>query len=534
MGDSPALLTVAETATLLRVSSKTVRRMSSRGELVTCRLGRNVRVDALSVTRLLGLPVEFVESAPMAEKSQRTALVRFDEIENEWIGEIDHRTVRFKTTSREEAELRLAALEQAVPSPGAATLAPSAAEGNGPKQWAVYQEGTGFVIKYRDKSGRRKTHRISRTTRTPVKTMLDAQRYAAVWYREHVLLTGTAARPEPAPGEYPSMVARRLGVNGQTTFATLLNLWVSGEIHRAAPNACRLKETADDDLLRANKYIVPVIGHVPLSEFAGRAGRNHLQQVAAYVDEISPDRVGTLRHVLQIVRRVLGLAVAPLMVLDAQPIQKGDIPPARDTKAKSYLYPDEEAKLLGCTKVTVVRRMLFGLLAREGLRTEEAVSLSWSDVDLDRGVVSLDTNKTDDPRAWPLDPSVVRALTTWKTKFAVLDGSDLIFRHPVSLRPLKPGSYANSLRRALRRAGVDRPQLFQHNKHRQQLRAHDLRATFVTIALASGRTEAWVTRRTGHTSSAMVRKYERVAANYAELNLGPLVPLDTAIPEFRK
>ena len=379
-------------------------------------------------------------------------------------------------------------------------------------------------------------HRIPKKLPIPVKTKLDAQRFAAVWYREHVVLSGEAPRAEPAPtGDFPSTVARRLGVNGQTSFATLAKLWVTGKLHQVAPRTCKLKESARDDLVRLEKYVLPAIGHVPLIEFAGRNGRELLQQVAAYADEISPGlAIATMRQILQVVRRVLGFAVAPLMILDAQPIQRGDIPTARSTKAKSFIYPDEDAKLLGCTKVPVVRRLFFGTLDREGFRPKEAVLLCWRDVDLERGVVSLDKNKTDDPRAWALDPSVVRALALWKAKFTIIDGHELIFRDPVSLVPLKPVSYATSFRRALRRAGVTRPQLFDRSEHRQPIRAHDLRSTFVTISLALGKTEAWVTARTGHKSSAMVRTYQRTAASYAELNLGPLTPLDTAIPELTK
>jgi integrase len=48
------------------------------------------------------------------------------------------------------------------------------------------------------------------------------------------------------------------------------------------------------------------------------------------------------------------------------------------------------------------------------MRKEEALALTWSDVDLERGAVRLDENKTDDPRAWALDPSVTKALAWWR------------------------------------------------------------------------------------------------------------------------
>jgi integrase len=65
------------------------------------------------------------------------------------------------------------------------------------------------------------------------------------------------------------------------------------------------------------------------------------------------------------------------------------------------------------------------------------------------------------------------------------------------------------------------------------VRAYDLRATFVTLSLANGRSEAWVSARTGHRSSQMIHRYRRTALSVAELNLGELLPLNEAIPELR-
>jgi hypothetical protein len=64
------------------------------------------------------------------------------------------------------------------------------------------------------------------------------------------------------------------------------------------------------------------------------------------------------------------------------------------------------------------------------------------------------------------------------------------------------------------------------------LRAHDLRGAFVTLALARGRSESWVSTRTGHRSSLMIARYRTEASTAAELNLGWLVPLRLAIPEL--
>jgi integrase len=61
---------------------------------------------------------------------------------------------------------------------------------------------------------------------------------------------------------------------------------------------------------------------------------------------------------------------------------------------------------------------------------------------------------------------------------------------------------ARDFREHLAGAGVTRPELFEQSGHRRPIRVHDLRATFVTLALAAGRSEAWVADRTGHTGRA--------------------------------
>lgn len=97
---------------------------------------------------------------------------------------------------------------------------------------------------------------------------------------------------------------------------------------------------------------------------------------------------------------------------------------------------------------------------------------------------------------------------------------------------LDPYSLAENLRAYLKLAGIKRPQLYLANKHRLPLRAHDLRASFVTVALANGKTESWVADRTGHMSSQMIMRYKRWARGHAEQNLGEWVPLYQAIPEL--
>ena len=88
---------------------------------------------------------------------------------------------------------------------------------------------------------------------------------------------------------------------------------------------------------------------------------------------------------------------------------------------------------------------------------------------------------------------------------------------------------AEVFRADLATAGIDRAELFEATANRQPIRLHDLRATFVTLALAAGRSEAWVADRTGHRSSVMINGYRRAARTAAELGLGELAPLAGAV-----
>jgi integrase len=71
------------------------------------------------------------------------------------------------------------------------------------------------------------------------------------------------------------------------------------------------------------------------------------------------------------------------------------LPTRGKTPAKVCLFPDEERRLLGCTKLPIAWRLLIGILSREGMRLSELLRLEWSDVDLSTGTLTLDKNKTD-------------------------------------------------------------------------------------------------------------------------------------------
>ena len=321
--------------------------------------------------------------------------------------------------------------------------------------------------------------------------------------------------------------------NGAITFQRLGKRWTSGELARQYPDHVKPKRSADDDRYRLEKHIYPYVGDVPIVE--GGFTLDHAEKVMSKLPS-DPSAATTRRHVAQLMTRIMGIAVFPLRLIKASPIPRGFLPKPAPAKALPYLYPDEDRMLLGCADVALCWRMFFGFLDREGPRTSEAIGLALDDVDLVRGSVTLDKNKTDDPRAWALLPGDVRALRAWVALREEALGRKLRRDEPVFVDedggPIQDQHIAGRLREYLLVAKIDRPALFEKSAARRPMRAHDLRGTFVTHALANGRTESWVMDRTGHKSSLMINRYRRTARTAAELGLGDLAPLDEAIPEL--
>lgn len=300
----------------------------------------------------------------------------------------------------------------------------------------------------------------------------------------------------------------------KVTFKELAEDWVSGKLHEQWPDYVKAKKDVANDRSRLAK-LYETVGDVPIVEFS----LAHAKKAMATLPKNRTP--ATRRHYAQLMTKIMRIAVYPLELIERSPLPVGFLPSSRNNKAFSYLYPSEDAMLMSCTDVPFLRRALYGFLAREGCRLGEALSLCWRDLDLQRGAISLDENKTDEPRTWALSPGVAEALAMFKPDGASPDA--LVFGL------VNRDRAAEVFREHLKQAGVDRVQLFERSKNRRPIRIHDLRATFITLALANGRTETWAMDRTGHKSSNMVNHYRRQARQAGELNLGPLQPLNLVL-----
>jgi integrase len=489
--------------------------MIQRGELVGHRLGkRNIRVDALSVMRLLATPADAV-ARDAAMKSHKlpttpTLLLRQRGKAKEWTALVHGEEVGLGTDVAELASSAMAVV----------TIQKTEGEGRR-RDWRVFwdERRGAFVARYYDSEGRRRLHRVPRE----IRLQEEAERHTAEWFAELV------GRAPPAT----ELIASS-SLSSTLTFEQFGTLWTSGRLARMFSDHVRPKATAADDESRLRLHVYPIIGSFRVAEFEGQRGLELVERVLQRLPVAAGFSRSSRRQVLQAIHRLLTLAVYPAKLITANPLPKGFLPKPAKGRAKGYLYPSEDRQLLACLEIPLLHRLFYGLLTREGLRVSEALSLTWNDVDLERGVLHLAQNKTDDARSWAVDVGVAEGLRRWRRRFGDKAQQDVSILVAPDGTAIDRFEAARSLREHLRLAGVSRRQLFETDESRMAIRAHDLRATFITVNLALGKTEAWITDRTGHRSSQMIYTYKRAARTLAELNLGGFTPLHEAIPELRK
>jgi hypothetical protein len=299
--------------------------------------------------------------------------------------------------------------------------------------------------------------------------------------------------------------------------------YTSGELSRAYPDECPLvaAKQMKATVARLKLYILPIVRDVPVAAFTHDHARTVMQKL--------PPMSGTnRRHVAQIIGRLMHLA-AKIGLITASPLPRGWLPKITKRKHYSCLYPREDAKLLGHGETSEAFRLFCGVLNREGMREAELLDCCEWQWNLDEGTFTTMKTKTDDPRMWAIKPDVCAAMRIWRGKRDVDMSKD-------EDRKKRPFAYVDAVvsdrtklaryfRARLQAAGVDRTELFESTEHTGALRVHDMRATFVTVSLAEGRTETWIRDRTAHKSTSMIDRYRRTARQLEELHLGSLVDL---------
>jgi integrase len=320
-----------------------------------------------------------------------------------------------------------------------------------------------------------------------------------------------------------------------STFRELADAWTSGELHRRWPDHVAKKRSADVDKARLN-YLCELIvddkspkrrlGELPLGEVTVD---HAMAAMAQLPDECR--RPATRRQYAQLIGRVLKLACFPTALIAVSPLPRNFLPTVPEGDLVfPHFYPDEDLRLMRCESIEYGWRVLFGLCNREGGRLGEFLRrLKWSGIDVRRGELRLpggEFRKNGKPGVWQAEPGSIEALEPLRAL-----GGEGPFTHLPDDR-----KWSDRLADMMRAAGLEREALYYSNVSEgfRRMRGHDTRATYITLALASGLAESHIMARTGHTTSKMVHRYDHAAEALGASDAGSkLMPLDHAVGLYR-
>ena len=282
-------------------------------------------------------------------------------------------------------------------------------------------------------------------------------------------------------------------------FADWLDYWY--ETH-CKPNIRTSTQSGYEDRIRL--HIKPELGEIPLN----RLTQNDLQQFYArlknsgrktrtecYGEGLS-DRMVRMCHAT--CRSALQRAVQDGLIR-TNPAEGCKLPPKK-AREMQVLARDELQRFLIQAKAEGYYE-LFLLDLATGLRRGELLALQWDDLDFETGVLTISKQvslvrgkivmsvpKTKSSiRKLVLPPAVVQVLREYRESVH----SRWMFPSPVlEDLPLNPGSV------------YDRLQLILEHANCKQVRFHDLRHTFATLALQNGMDVKTLSAMLGHVSAA--------------------------------
>lgn len=185
------------------------------------------------------------------------------------------------------------------------------------------------------------------------------------------------------------------------------------------------------------------------------------------------------------------------------------------------LTPEEEGRLLAeCGKTDSACYAATVLALNTAMRKDEIRRLTWGQVDLFGGILTVGASKTQagTGRAIPLNPAAVKALADWGNQLQDHRPEHYVFPRCENRQvdPLRPTQgWRTAWRNACKRAGV-------------KMRFHDLRHTAITKLAESQASDQTIMAIAGHVSREMLERYShiRMAAKRTAMNA-----IATPLPE---
>jgi integrase len=186
----------------------------------------------------------------------------------------------------------------------------------------------------------------------------------------------------------------------------------------------------------------------------------------------------------------------------------------------------------GKTVVPLGRRVLYAIATFTGQRKGSLYALRWKHVDFDHGTLASFKTKTGRAQYFVADRGLMGVLAAWHVhKGKPDDEQPIVSDENVDYDRKR---LATALRDDLKAVGVTRALLYEEDAPNvEPLRFHDLRSTFCTWARRAGKSDAWISERTGHELSGdMISRYDRGATTLEDLAYAPFPDITDALPEL--
>lgn len=253
---------------------------------------------------------------------------------------------------------------------------------------------------------------------------------------------------------------------------------------------------------RMDAYFIPALGHLPLNKLTP----GHIQKVVnKFLDDgLNPntihDYIGTLHVCLK--------SAVKQGKIEVNPCDRVDLP--KKVKSKNNFLSQEEAlQLLDAVRGHKLFSVLVPLALATEARLSELLALTWSDVDVDQGLVSINKTVTTEKqdrgerklalltvtpksesgiRDIPLPGFAIAALRSHRKQQLAAgkpNSRNLLFPSPYTSGYYWPTSVSDVFSRYARKLGFD-------------ITFHDLRHTGATLLLESGVDANTVKERLGH------------------------------------
>ena len=208
----------------------------------------------------------------------------------------------------------------------------------------------------------------------------------------------------------------------------------------------------------------------------------------------------TVLHYLKFLRHILNLAVRDRHI-NQNPFAQVEMPKVSKGRLR-FLSMEEEHRLLEAIGPRYASWVRFAILT--GLRQAEQFRLKWTDVDLDRGILTLPKTKSGECQYAYLNQeaiTILKGFTSWKD-------SKWLFPSRIKGKPRNPKSfYKRIYLPALQHCGL---QVTYENKS-QKVDWHTLRHTFASRLGMSGATEQEIAACLRHSSTALVKRYTHLS-----------------------